>query len=581
MKKETMMKRAILCLFLLVLSQKHLSQTVRESIQEDWQNGRISETESVYFQALAAFIPHQLPETYRSAPGAPLKCATGLMMEIKKHWPKMDPDQKDVLKPFLQRPYLNFSHVSPSGRFRIHYNLEGEDAVSSDDSDQSGIPDYVEETARAVDTVYVIEVDTLGFKPPPSDQEQDGAEYDVYLIELSWAYGYTQLETQLSENPDTWSCFMVFDNDYEGFPTSSLDALRVTAAHEFNHMIQLGYNFRNDDLFMMEMTSTWMEDVVYDSVNDYYFYLNDFFNHTNIPFSDNNYSSTRMYGQCIWFHFLEARLGNRQFGHRVWEEIVLYPAVHATQLMLQELGHAFDEELALFYGWNYMTGSRADTLRFYPEGNHYPEIRMDGTYAFQQDKHVSGTMQPTASRYYRFDQNDSTSFALIPSHVNWWAEPSSGSFSLDLVHDGTDPLYTDLADGVQANMEAEPIEDWLCAGVADQSGNITFLLFSANSNVEDISVENSANPSFFSLGQNYPNPFNPTTAIPFAVPYPARVRITMYDILGREMETLIDQDLQRGSYRIFWNGEHMPSGMYLYRLEADSFQDTKKLFLQK
>ena len=198
--------------------------------------GSISDTEAVYLHALGTFAPHRLPDAYRLEPRLPLKCATGLLMTIHQHWPNLRQEQREVLKPYLQRPDLSHSHVSPSGRFRIHYDTTGIDSVSSVDLDQSGIPDYVEEAARAVDTVYVIEVDTLGFQPPPPDGN-DGSEYDVYLVELSWAYGYTEWETQLTSNPDTWTSFMVFDNDYTGFSTPPVDALHVTAAHEFHHSV--------------------------------------------------------------------------------------------------------------------------------------------------------------------------------------------------------------------------------------------------------------------------------------------------------------------------------------------------------
>jgi len=256
------------------------------------------------------------------------------------------------------------------------------------------------------------------------------------------------------------------------------------------------------------------------------------------------------------------------------------PAVQATANVLQEMGHIFSEELALFYGWNYMTDSRADTVRFYPEGNHYPEIHLDETYSLN-DIRINSEILPTASRYYRFEQNDSTSYALIPAHVNWWTQSVSDAFSLEIDLDGTDPLFTELADGVQVNLVADPIEDWLCIGAAHTSEDTTFILFNANSMVEDIHVDYKDIPKIFSLAQNYPNPFNPFTIIPFSVPYTERVMLKIYNILGREVETLVDEELGAGSYKIIWNGDHLPAGVYFYRLEAGAFQDTRKFIVQK
>jgi hypothetical protein len=101
-------------------------------------------------------------------------------------------------------------------------------------------------------------------------------------------------------------------------------------------------------------------------------------------------------------------------------------------------------------------------------------------------------------------------------------------------------------------------------------------------------------PADFSLEQNYPNPFNPTTTIKFSVESangrtgdPARVTLKVYDILGREVRTLVNEDLQPGSYEATFDAAGLASGMYFYRLQAGDpsagsgrgFVQTKKLLL--
>jgi hypothetical protein len=93
-------------------------------------------------------------------------------------------------------------------------------------------------------------------------------------------------------------------------------------------------------------------------------------------------------------------------------------------------------------------------------------------------------------------------------------------------------------------------------------------------------------PDKFSLSQNYPNPFNPVTKIKFEVPpvgaqYIVPLRIVIYDILGREILTLINKSLFPGSYEIEWNGTNYPSGIYFYRLETPGFSESKKMVLLK
>jgi len=88
-------------------------------------------------------------------------------------------------------------------------------------------------------------------------------------------------------------------------------------------------------------------------------------------------------------------------------------------------------------------------------------------------------------------------------------------------------------------------------------------------------------PSDFRLYQNYPNPFNPTTTISFNVPSRSFVSLKVFDMLGREVSTIISGELQAGSYVRQWTAMHMSSGVYFYRLQAGTNSETKKLLLLK
>lgn len=88
-------------------------------------------------------------------------------------------------------------------------------------------------------------------------------------------------------------------------------------------------------------------------------------------------------------------------------------------------------------------------------------------------------------------------------------------------------------------------------------------------------------PSSFKLAQNYPNPFNPSTTIDFKVPRLSHVKLVVYDVLGRKVETLVDTEMGPGEYSIQFDASNLASGVYFYRLMADNFLETKKLMLIK
>lgn len=88
-------------------------------------------------------------------------------------------------------------------------------------------------------------------------------------------------------------------------------------------------------------------------------------------------------------------------------------------------------------------------------------------------------------------------------------------------------------------------------------------------------------PGTFALEQNYPNPFNPSTTIRFSIPQTSEVTLKVYDMLGREVATLVNDVKPMGTYEVTWNAANLASGIYYYRMAAGSFSDVKKLILLK
>jgi len=85
----------------------------------------------------------------------------------------------------------------------------------------------------------------------------------------------------------------------------------------------------------------------------------------------------------------------------------------------------------------------------------------------------------------------------------------------------------------------------------------------------------------YALEQNYPNPFNPSTIINYQLPKESRVILTVFDVLGKEIETIVNEQQAPGQYKVTWNASGKASGVYFCRLIAGDFHDTKKMVILK
>ena len=111
------------------------------------------------------------------------------------------------------------------------------------------------------------------------------------------------------------------------------------------------------------------------------------------------------------------------------------------------------------------------------------------------------------------------------------------------------------------------------AGLGDYADPVT----TAPVSIEDVI----SLPNEFELYQNYPNPFNPVTVIEYSLPKTSEVSIFIYNLEGEEVLHLVNDNMRAGNYRVKWDGSNMPSGVYLYRLQAGDFIQTRKMVLLK
>jgi hypothetical protein len=171
-----------------------------------------------------------------------------------------------------------------------------------------------------------------------------------------------------------------------------------------------------------------------------------------------------------------------------------------------------------------------------------------------------------------FNINDSTWSRFLPNTID-----SAGNRPTIAVRTAQDSVYFYLFGGINVTVDSVIRVRTIANSERYAFGNPYIGISSNNENV----------PVNYSLFQNYPNPFNPVTTIKFDIPDAETTRrsfmarLVIYDILGREVEVLVNEDLSPGTYEVKWDGSGFSSGIYFYMLTAPGFSQTKRMVLLK
>jgi hypothetical protein len=136
----------------------------------------------------------------------------------------------------------------------------------------------------------------------------------------------------------------------------------------------------------------------------------------------------------------------------------------------------------------------------------------------------------------------------------------------------------DDATSIKVDMQGFVYVTGHSTGISGHFDDYTTIKYSQSIGIKIISSEI---PKEFSLSQNYPNPFNPATNIKFQIPKSEFVNMVEYDILGRELATLVNEELKPGTYEASWDASNYPSGAYFYKLTTADYTETKKMMLIK
>tara|TARA_R110002124_G_scaffold246052_2_gene411145 strand:+ start:5532 stop:7235 length:1704 start_codon:yes stop_codon:yes gene_type:complete len=507
------------------------------------------------------------------------KCATPLHIFEYKY-------RAEISNSLLQRERSNknksalATYTSASGKFELTYQTTGDDAVPAGDSNSNGVPDYVEWAAEAADSSYNYLVNILGY----TDPIPDGATYDISFEDMG-SYGYVEPNGVAEAGT-----VMGIENDFVGFPANDdpdgdqRGALRATIAHEFKHAIQFAQNnFNGDSHRWAEMDATLAEEVVYDVVNDYYNYLGsgDIFGNPGVTVIPGSYEDV------TWALYFHEKYG-ADFWPATWQRIENsfsdLALLDAIDQELNNRGDDYTETLQELYTWHFASGAYRNVNFGFEESLFYPTPNTQSNITQVNDQ-FSSTI--TLGRFAAYLAN------VVPPEsqtgdASVLLEADSAGLSLAVValfDDGS--VSFELADEESGFLVVNEGWKWdeierLGVVVLNERQNASgqFRIRVSDTFPTTIPVDNTK-PTTTELKQNYPNPFNPSTTIPVTIAEFQRVKIDIYDITGRLVQSVFDGNLANGNYAIPVNLQRYASGVYMYRLQTSDQVQIKRMTLVK
>ena len=330
--------------------------------------------------------------------------ATMVLRDLVATLPALDPADRATARSILARPtdgkademgngYTVRAKVTCTEHLCVHWVASTADAPSLEDTngeaDGDGVPDQVETTAAVFEEAWAKIVTGGGYRAPLADGDSStpgpNGLLDVYLADLGGkerpTYGYCT-----TDDPERWrrydvSAYCAVDDDFAAEQYGGAqpgDSLRATAAHEFFHAVQFSYDFL-EDLWLMEGTATWVEDEVFDDVDDNLQYLAD--SPLRYPLAPLDYPGTDsdgfVYGNWIFWRFLSEYLGagaasDPTVVRQVWRRLDARAgardeySLQAVRAVLAARGVGLGRAFAAFGARNQIA------RRWYDEGARYP-----------------------------------------------------------------------------------------------------------------------------------------------------------------------------------------------------------------
>ena len=484
-----------------------------------------------------------------------------------------------------------------NGYFRFHYTTSGTHAIANSDTNNNSIPDYIDQMVDVFAHVASIQLDSFLYSEPPSDNwypansDNGGSNhYDVYIRNLqSNVYGYVSPENFAqsgsfgdNENSSTTelnalNSYMALRNNYNGFPGTEEESIKVTAAHEFHHAVQSGYD-GFEAQWLMEATAVSMEEQVYDEINDCYQYLPSWFNEPHKSLDD---QSDHWYGSFIYPQYIYEHLGGYLTLRKIWQKSILNDSYYgdyshrAISLALSSEGSSFKDALNKMVVANRVMSSNSNAGVFtYEEAEAYP---VSGPTTFTEITYTAGTPQSVtstnlnrfASQYTRLISND----PVIASLSNTTGPDSD--LNMHAIISYEDNSWT-VYSGNEINIDPTGASSVYLAIVSqDTSGNNWD--YQVDISDGELSIEDQNIPSSISVSQNYPNPFNPSTSFNVEIPFQQHLRINIISVNGKLIRQIAIKSYPEGNILFQWDGRTesgklASSGQYFIVVEGNNFQ---------
>lgn len=539
-------------------------------------NGLYAQQHSMVHDAVVQLLENsaQLPPD-----GEPIKCGLSAVTTAMGIRSAHGAILSGAAATMLTRPVLQTS-IARSG-YRVHFDTTGVNAPALLDGAGAAIPGsfraYVDSVFASLVYVTPIETQGLGYGTlPPDDTLNGGPEYDVFVMELGSMYGYT---TPDGAPPDggTATTFMTIDNDFSFVhppANRGIPALHVTLAHELHHALQIGnYGYWQNDIFFYEITSTWMEDVLYPAVNDYYEYLQASWGHFRAPERAFTSNDLICYSRSIWGHYIAARYG-REMMRTTWEQIRSVRPMAAIDRALRTRGYDAPAAFAEWTLWNHFTGARSDPSKYYPDGADYPLMAEIPVEYRPPSREITGSLAPFASRYYQLMRPPDT-MTVIVANVDLAAATAQSA--------GKDYTFDFRASRPNDSYLPTPIGLYAHLGVA------TPVIWASWFVVGD-TVRRNVDPAQFAEGRAFPNPFLPGTHARVAMPVDGADQVTgSVTIFSSGLDPVFASGTTTSSWYLdrqmfFWDGKRIDgsvvsSGVYVYVIDLGDRRVTGKIAL--
>ena len=553
----------------IILSFLHLSlptlngQDAFTGLKDKYYDGILTEEE--YSQNLKSLYLTLLDGNYLAEPGErAIKCLFGIRAEAVGYMSQLE---KSALTAVEHRPVTQAFYLTPEGHFKIHYDTTGVHAVQVERLLGESVPDWIYRTGRAYERGWYLLIDSLGYNTPPVDPV-DGDEVDVYIQELSGDFVYGQTF------PDpTNTSYIVMDDDFAEsiYFSQDLDGMRVTAVHEFFHVIQLGYALPSgSNQWYYELASTWFEDVAYDEVNDYVQYIESYYSRAN-----SSLYRTNGFQAAIWGKFLEENY-SAPVMRNVWEqmaenspEIALDNALKSTNSEVDGMKAAFGK----FALWNWFTGSRSRAGVFFEEAGLYPEITA-ATDTTLSDVAIIAPLIGLNQLAFRIHRFEPTRSSAVKAHLTPLGESNVCGSTMT----GSPPQIISLPPGISTLVASVNTGTGLIIAAANgsvKSSEVASERYSLEVTVTGLPPSN--------IIAQYPNPFNTDTKVVFDLGAATQSMVfTVFDILGRRVYREPLGDLAEGENSVrFTPDVELSNGLYLYRIAGTGVEINGKFTLMR